>query len=280
MLISFLPRMMSPPTVERRNMRSVAREVPREPVVSTVALELIKPSPRNPRQNLESIDELAASIRAYGLLQPIVLRKAGRRYEIVAGHRRFAAVQALGWQAIGAIIRSEDQERAYILTLVENLQRDDLTPKEEARALEVLVRERAWSTRQVAEAVMRSPAYVSKRLRVFEDPILAPLVLQNRLSVSAAEELLPLSPTRRRTLAEKAVAEAWEHGHIRRVVRGQSARPNPREASLLQRVNQVRQLLKVRSGDELTQAERRALRLLFTDLAQLAKVPAERRARV
>ena len=258
-------------------MPSVAR-APREPVVSTVALELIEPSRRNPRRNLASIDELAASMRAYGLLQPIVLRKVRGRYESVAGHRRFAAAQSLGWKHIGAIIRTDDEDRAYILTLVENLQRDDLTPKEQARALEVLVRERGWSTREVADAVKRSAAYVSKRLRVFDDPILAPLVLQNRLSVSAAEELLPLGPTRRRALANRAVADGWEHAQVRRAVRGQIARPNSRDASLLHRVNQVRQLLKRRPADELTPGERRALRLLFMDLALLAKVPGERPA--
>jgi ParB family chromosome partitioning protein len=239
-------------------------------------VDLIQPSPRNPRGDLGAIDELAASIKAYGLLQPIVLRAMDEHYEIVAGHRRFAAAKGLGWREIGAVIRTDGQEDAYILTLVENLQRDDLTPREEARALEVLVRERGWTTREVAEAVKRSPAYISKRLRVFEDPVLAPLVLGNLLSVSAAEELLPLGPRRRRVLAERAVAEGWEHAQIRQAVRGQLQQRPDREASLQRRVQQVRQLLRSKPADELTPGERRCLRLLFMELALLAKVSPDR----
>jgi hypothetical protein len=132
----------------------------------------------------------------------------------------------------------------------------------------------------VAEAVKRSPAYISKRLRVFDDPVLAPLVLGNHLSVSAAEELLPLGPLRRRALAMRAVAEGWEHAQVRQAVRSQVTRRSDREASLQHRVNQVRQLLRRKPADELTPGERRALRLLFMELALLAKVSPERYARI
>src|SRR6266508_6272487 len=162
-------------------------------------VDRIAPSPRNPRRTIDHVDELAESIAAYGLLQPIVVRENGDgRFEVVAGHRRLAAVQSLGWSVIPAIVRSADDGDAYLLALIENLQRDDLSPREEAEALEVLVRERGMSTRQVAEAVKRSASYVSRRLRVFEDPVLAPLVLQDALTVSVAEELLPLPGARKR----------------------------------------------------------------------------------
>jgi len=104
----------------------------------------------------------------------------GRGYEMIAGHRRLEAARRLGWTEIAAVLRDESDDQAYILTLVENLQREDLQPKEEAAALEVLVRDRAAGpTRQVGEAIKRSHIYVSRRLRVFDDPALAPLVLQN-----------------------------------------------------------------------------------------------------
>jgi ParB/RepB/Spo0J family partition protein len=98
----------------------------------------------------------------------VVVRRHGAGYELIAGHRRVEAAKVLGWTSIPAIVRHESDDQAYILTLVENLQREDLSPKEEAAALEVLVRERGWSTRQVGEAIKRSAMYVSKRLRVFE----------------------------------------------------------------------------------------------------------------
>src|SRR5207248_9368565 len=134
--------------------------------------------------------ELTDSYRAHGILQPVVARRAGATYELVAGHRRLEAAKLLGWTEIAAVVRDETDDQAYILTLVENLQREDLTPKEEAAALEVLMRERGWSTRQVGEAVKRSAMYVSRRLRVFDDPVRAPLVLHDGLAVSTAEELL------------------------------------------------------------------------------------------
>ena len=155
--------------------------------VYEVSLAEIAPSPHNPRQRLEGLDELAESIQSYGLLQPIVVRRVRAGYELVAGHRRLAAVQQLGWSKVLATVRDDDENAAYILTLVENLQREDLTPKEEASALEILVRERQWSTRQVGEAIKRSPMYVSKRLRVFEDPVLARPALDNQMPVSTAE---------------------------------------------------------------------------------------------
>ena len=131
--------------------------------IPPVPVERIDPSPRNPRRKLHGIDDLAESLETYGLLQPSVVRPVGERYELVAGHRRLAAVCALGWTHIHVLVRTTEQDEAYLLTLVENLQRDDLTPREEARALETLLRERAWSTRQVAAAGHRSPAYVSER---------------------------------------------------------------------------------------------------------------------
>jgi ParB family chromosome partitioning protein len=204
-----------------------------------IPLDLIDPNPRNPRQR-ESVDELAASLNAYGLLQPVIVRPKDARYELIAGHRRVAAARKLGWSEIDALVREEsDDLDAYVLTLTENLQREDLSPREEAAALEVLVRERGWTTREVAEAIKRSQSFVSRRLRVFEDDILAPLVLTNRLPVSTAEVLLAVPPEGRRDLAERAVAGGWGQQETRRAVaefqarRSQAAEATGREGEQL-----------------------------------------------
>jgi ParB/RepB/Spo0J family partition protein len=122
-----------------------------------VPLAKIQPSPRNPRRKIDGIAELADSLRAHGLLQPVVVRRRKDGYELIAGHRRVEAAKQLGWTEIAAVVRDEPDDAAYILTLVENLQREDLSPKEEAAALEVLMRERGWTTRQVGEAIKSRP---------------------------------------------------------------------------------------------------------------------------
>jgi ParB family chromosome partitioning protein len=188
-------------------------------LVHRLSLNSIEPSPRNPRQHADGISELADSLRAHGLLQPVVVRHRHPGYELIAGHRRFEAAKVLGWTEIAAVVRDETDEQAYILTLVENLQREDLSPKEEAAALEVLVRERGWTTRQVGEAIKRNHTYVSRRLRVFEDPVLAPLVLERKLPVSTAEELLRApDATSREDLATRAADNEWTWSQARRAI--------------------------------------------------------------
>ena len=244
--------------------------------LTLVPIEHIDPSPRNPRRKLGHLDELAESMRAYGLLQPVVLRaRDNGRYEIVAGHRRVAAARELGWTEIPAILRRADDDEAFLLTVIENLQRSDLSAREEAAALEVLVRERGWSTRQVADAVKRSVAHVSRRLRVFDDPTLAPLVLQRRLSVSVAEELLPLPVARRRRLAEQAAEEGWDRRQLRAALsETASGATTTRQPSVLRHARNFRSLIRSIAPGTLSDAERRELRLLFHDLATLAKAPA------
>jgi ParB family chromosome partitioning protein len=177
----------------------------------------ITPSARNPREDLGDVDELAGSIEAFDLLQPVVVRRLDdNRYELIAGHRRFAAVQQLGRQKIAAVVRDADHDLAYLLTLTENLARENLTPAEEAAGLAVLVREHGWSLREVAQAVHKSPAYVSMRLRVFEAEELRAPVLDERLSVSAAEELLRVPPDVRPHLVDQAIREQWTPAQARR----------------------------------------------------------------
>jgi ParB family chromosome partitioning protein len=203
----------------------------------------------NPRRRLFGIDALAASIQEHGLLQPLVVRQNGDargRYYLVAGHRRMAALQVLaqtdpgrGEQRVPVMVREEEPHQAYLLTLIENLQRDDLSPREEAEALGRLVRERGWSTRQVAAAIHRSQAFVSRRLRVYEDRTLRPLVLSGRLSASVAEELLATEPPRRAELARRAVRENWDQKRARAEARGYTA---PFHPQLRVHANGIRQL--------------------------------------
>jgi ParB family chromosome partitioning protein len=242
--------------------------------VRTIPVSQIALSPHNPRRRLASIEELAESVRDYGLLQPVVVRSVGDHYELIAGHRRLEAARLLGWAEIAAIERHENAAEAYLLTLIENLQRQDLSPKEEAVALEVLVRERSWSVREVASAIKRSPAHVSKRLRVFEDAMLAPVVLANKLSVSAAEELLTVDGKRRYDLLARAVEGKWERAQVRQAAnapRFAAKQAAPVRISVARRARELRALLADRRPADLTETDRRELRLLFMDLGMVAR---------
>jgi ParB family chromosome partitioning protein len=249
-----------------------------------VPLAEVVASARNPRRRHVDIDGLAASIQAYGLLQPLVVRVRDGKYEVIAGHRRLEAVRLLGWTELAVVVREEADDDAYLLTLVENLQRDDLTPREEAAALEVLLRERHWSTVQVARAINRSQPFVSKRLRVFEDPVLAPAVLANKLGVSLAEELLGVPQPRRSELLQLVVDHGWDRRRLREAAKqrkgphGTAASTRP--AGLTRRLVDMRTLLRDIEPSDLTEADRRALRLLFADLSMLGRAPTRRRQRI
>jgi ParB family chromosome partitioning protein len=249
------------------------RQVASAPAIR-VPLDLIDPSPQNPRQTLE-VAELAASIGAYGLLQPVVVRRTGSRYELVAGHRRHAAYRWLAerapdddrWREIDAVLRRADQDQAYLLTLTENLRRHDLSPKEEVAALEVLVRQEGWSVRKVAEAIHREPSYVSRRLRVFDDPVLAPAVLAQSLPVSTAEELLVVPAAERASLVARAVAERWGRPEARRAARERCAAQHPSDELLL--TLRAAQALLARPGaDAIPEAQRSEARRLLRGLGR------------
>jgi ParB family chromosome partitioning protein len=248
-----------------------------ESLVRQIPLLEIQPSPRNPRRGVKQIDSLAESIEAYGLLQPLVVRpRSLGGFELVAGHRRLAALQQLGWEFAPALVRDVTEEQAYVLTLVENLQREDLSPREEADALADLIRTRRWTTRQVAEAIKRSAAYVSKRLRVFEDPVLGPAVLEGRLLRSVAEELLVAPRRRRAALAEQAIADTWDAATARQMLGGVGERSMPRRnESLAQMIASLRHKLREVDPIDLTEREKRGLRLLFRELALVARAPVE-----
>ena len=167
------------------------------------------------RRFLGDIASLAASMQDYGLQQPISVRADGDTYLLTSGLRRLSAARMLGWTSISAFVRSVGADDAYLIDLVENLQREDLSPEEEADALVELVRTRGWTLDQVAEAVKRSPGYVSKRVRLFENPDLREAVLHRGLPVSTAELLLGVAAKYRSALVERAVAEQWDQMRVR-----------------------------------------------------------------
>ena len=175
-----------------------------------VPVDLLEKGRYQPRQDMreESLSELADSIRAQGVIQPIVVRPVGtptattaQRYEIIAGERRWRAAQMAGLADVPAVVRRVDDETAVALALIENIQRENLNPLEEAVALSRLITEFKLTHQQAAEAVGRSRAAVSNLLRLLELPDeIKTLVEQRQLEMGHARALLAL--TNRRQLTE------------------------------------------------------------------------------
>lgn len=173
--------------------------------------EHLKPSPYQPRvyMNDEALQELADSIKKQGLLQPIVVRKLeGDCHEIIAGERRYRASILAGLQEVQVIVKEADDETAMALALIENLQREDLNPVEQARAMARLVNECGMTHQEVSEILSKSRASVSNFLRLLS---LAPEVMRflenGDLDMGHARTLLVFSHEEQVCLAEKVVSE-------------------------------------------------------------------------
>jgi len=187
-------------------------------------LDLLQRGRFQPRASMndEGITELAASIRVRGVVQPVVVRvlEGGNGYELIAGERRWRAAQVAGLETIPALVREADDEEAAALALIENIQREDLNPIDEARALRRLTVEFGLTHQQVADAVGRSRAAVSNLLRLLE---LAPEVReqleQGAIEMGHARALLPLEAPAQREAAARVVNRRLSVRETERLVR-------------------------------------------------------------
>ncbi len=183
---------------------------PRGDQLARLPVELLQRGRYQPRSDLrnDTLGELADSIRRQGVIQPILVRPVGaagasagageQRYEIIAGERRWRAAQLAGLTEVPAIIRAVPDEAAVAMALIENIQREDLNPLEEARAFERLISEFGLTHQQVAEAVGRSRAAVSNLLRLMElAPEVGVLVERRELDMGHARALLGLENRRK-----------------------------------------------------------------------------------
>lgn len=189
-------------------------------------IDLIDPNPQNPRRAYAEIEDLAASIRQFGLLQPVTVRPNGERFELLGGHRRRLAYLMLAdhephtpaWKVIEAVIKTFDDDTAYLALLTSQLQSRAWRPQEEAMALETLAATR--TLRDVSKLVHKSERWVGQRLKVYADVVLSAYVQLGKLAPSIAQELLwAKDPAQRRALAERAVAEDWNQATARNEVR-------------------------------------------------------------
>ena len=173
----------------------------------------LQPGKYQPRRTMDDdkLKELAESIKAQGVVQPVVVRAIGKdKYEIVAGERRWRATQLAGLIEIPAVVRQLDDRTVVAMALIENIQREDLNPLEEAQALQRLIDEFDLTHAQAAEAVGRSRAAVSNLLRLLELPDEIRVLVQTRaIEMGHARALLSLGPQAAIALARQAAAEGW-----------------------------------------------------------------------
>jgi ParB family chromosome partitioning protein len=176
-----------------------------------VTLDLIDASPLQPRVHFDAqgLEELAQSFRSGGVVQPIIIRPRGQRYELVAGERRLRAARLSGLERIAAIVRVLSDEQALELSLVENIQREDLNALEQARAFERLANDFALTQEQIAARTGKDRATVANLMRLLRLPQeVQQLVEEGKLTAGHARALLKLeeSPVVQRVLAKRMVA--------------------------------------------------------------------------
>lgn len=177
------------------------------PGLYDIPTELIDPNPHQPRHKIEgeSIDDLVASIKQHGILQPLMVTKHGQRYQIIAGERRFRAAERLGLPSVPAIVRDTKELEQLELAIVENVQRQDLNPVEEALAYQQLTEEFGLTQDEVAKKVGKSRTTVANTIRVLQLPVeMLQAIRQGRLTSSHAKILLSsVTPAERQKLFEQ-----------------------------------------------------------------------------
>ena len=205
------------------------------PGLQELPIAAIRPNPYQPRDRFdeEGLGTLADSIREVGLLQPVLVRPAGDGYELVAGERRWRAAHRAGLQMIPAIVRQTEDRRALQAALVENLQRDDLNPLEEAAAYQQMIEDFSMTHEQVATTVGKSRAAVSNTLRLLQlPPSIQRALREGRLSMGHARALLG-TPDRafQEALARRAIKDDLSVRAVEEAVRARNDSGEPEPAA-------------------------------------------------
>jgi ParB family chromosome partitioning protein len=188
----------------------------------SIGIDELQPGKYQPRARPapESLAELAESIKSQGVMQPVLVRPvAGGRYEIVAGERRWRAARLAGLASVPALVRTIPDQQALAAALVENIQREDLNPLEEAAGIQRLAQEFGMTHQTIAEVLGRSRTAVTNLVRLLElAPPVRELITQGKLDMGHARALLALPSLRQGELAREAVARQWSVRDVERRV--------------------------------------------------------------
>jgi len=208
-----------------------------------IPLSRVRPNPFQPRRDFDPAElaELEASLKASGLLQPITVRRRGDAYELIAGERRLRAATNLGWSEITAIVRDFDDRTLLVLALVENLQRADLNPIDEARGYRRLIDEFQLTQQQVADAVAKDRTTITNLLRVLALPESVQRMVEDAtLTIGHARALLALEAgDASARVAQESVARGMTVRQLEQYVRELNGTPAPSAASKTQRARPI-----------------------------------------
>lgn len=211
--------------------------------VSLMDIHKIKPNSLQPRIDFdeEGISELAASIEAHGIIQPIILRRSGKGYEIVAGERRWRAAHKAGLKEVPVIIRElTDQQNAFMV-LIENMQREDLNSIEEAKGLERLAKNFGLTQDHISKSVGKSRPYVANALRLLKLPLeIQDMISQGLLTGGHGRALAGLKEAKDQlNLADQAVKNHWTVRDIEKNIRNLEEKPVKKPKSKTEKDRQV-----------------------------------------
>ena len=187
-----------------------------------LSVDSLDPNPEQPRAGIDAkeLEGLAASIRSRGLIEPIVAREDGSRFQIIAGERRWRAARLAGLERVPVIVREVSDDELGLLALVENLQRQDLNPMEESQAFRRLAEETGLTHQEIASEIGRSRAAVTNALRLLElAPEVRRLIEIGKLRAAAGRALIGLNPATQERLAEDAVGKDLSVREVERRVR-------------------------------------------------------------
>ena len=220
----------------------------KDEVMRDLNVSLLKPGKYQPRSHMDeaSLHDLASSIKAQGVMQPILVRQlADSSYEIIAGERRWRASQLAGLTHVPVLVRSVPDNAALAMALIENIQRENLNPLEEAVGIQRLIDEFKMTHQVAADAVGRSRSAASNLLRLLKLPqAVQSMVMENKLDMGHARALLPLESAQQILLANKIVLEQLSVREAEKLVQKQIQEPKddkPKKVTKLSRDTQLLQ---------------------------------------
>lgn len=202
--------------------------------IAYIDINQIKPNSKQPRKvfDEEKLEELAASIREHGLIQPVILRKAERGYEIVAGERRWRACRIIGIKEIPCIVKELSDEENMLLAIIENMQREDLNPIEEAEGLKQMIDTYGLTQEEVSRSVGKSRSYIANSLRLLKLPEnIAQYLSEGKLSAGHAKALAGVEDEKMQLwLAEEIIKKELSVRQLEKMIR--EGKPKGRKAAI------------------------------------------------